>query len=69
MAGNSLGVPWLGLGVFTVMGLGSVPDWGTEIPQNYEALPKKEKRNLVEYKIRLRSCGVKKEKHFSGFHV
>ena len=32
-AGNSLVVPWLGLHAFTMKGLGSIPDWGTKIPQ------------------------------------
>ena len=67
VAGNSLGVQWLGLGAFTVVGLGSVPDWGTEIPQNCKAWPKKEKRNLVECKIRLRSYGMKKKNTFLDF--
>ena len=31
--GNSLAVQWLGLGAFTTMGLGSIPGWGTKIPQ------------------------------------
>ena len=26
-------VPWLGLHAFTMKGLGSIPDWGTKIPQ------------------------------------
>ena len=31
--GNSLKVQWLGLGAFTVKGPGSIPYWGTKIPQ------------------------------------
>ena len=31
--GNSLAVWWLGLRIFTVAGRGSVPGWGTNIPQ------------------------------------
>ena len=26
-------VQWLGLGAFTAVGLGSIPGWGTKIPQ------------------------------------
>ena len=50
--GNWLVVQWSGLGAFTVMGLGSVPDWGTEIPKNCKAWPKKEKIKLVEIFIK-----------------
>ena len=31
--GNSLEVQWLGLCAFIVEGLGSIPEWGTKIPQ------------------------------------
>ena len=31
--GNSLAVQWLGLHAFTTEGLGSIPGWGTKIPQ------------------------------------
>ena len=31
--GNSLVVQWLGLHTFTAEGRGSVPGWGTKIPQ------------------------------------
>ena len=31
--GNSLEVQWLALGAFMAMGLGSIPGWGTKIPQ------------------------------------
>ena len=31
--GNSLAVQWLGLGDFTAEGVGSIPGWGTKIPQ------------------------------------
>ena len=31
--GNSLAVQWLGLHTFTAEGRGSVPGWGTKIPQ------------------------------------
>ena len=31
--GNFLAVQWLGLGIFTAEGTGSVPGWGTNIPQ------------------------------------
>ena len=30
---KSLAVQWLGLGAFTVTGRGSIPGWGTKIPQ------------------------------------
>ena len=30
---RSLAVQWLGLGDFTAQGLGSIPGWGTKIPQ------------------------------------
>ena len=30
---NSLAFQWLGLGTLTVQGLGSIPGWGTKIPQ------------------------------------
>ena len=32
-SGNSLMVPWLGLGAFTAVGPGSIPGQGTKIPQ------------------------------------
>ena len=32
--GNSLVVQWLGLCTFTAKGLGSIPGWGTKIPQH-----------------------------------
>ena len=31
--GNSLAVQWLGLHAFIVEGQGSIPGWGTKIPQ------------------------------------
>ena len=31
--GNSLAVQWLGLHAFTAKGPGSIPGWGTKIPQ------------------------------------
>ena len=31
--GNSLVVHWLELGTFTAEGVGSIPGWGTKIPQ------------------------------------
>ena len=39
--GNSLAVQWLGLHAFTAMGLGSIPAWGTEIPQDTQWSQKK----------------------------
>ena len=32
-ARNSLAVQWLGLQAFTAEGVGSIPGWGTKIPQ------------------------------------
>ena len=31
--GNSLAVQWLGLHAFTAEAVGSIPGWGTNIPQ------------------------------------
>ena len=33
LRGSSLAVQWLGLSAFTAVALGSVPGWGTKIPQ------------------------------------
>lgn len=33
MLGHFLAIQWLGLSVFTVIALGSIPDWGTRILQ------------------------------------
>ena len=33
LSGNSLVVQWLGVSAFTAMALGSIPGWGTKIPQ------------------------------------
>ena len=43
--GNSLAVQWLGLGAFTAVGPGSIPGWGTKIPQ---ALGQKTKKHKTE---------------------
>ena len=42
--GNSLVVQWLGLCTFTAQGLISLPGWGSEIPQDRQCRPKKERR-------------------------
>ena len=42
--GNSLVVQWLGLCAFTAESLGSVPGWGTKIPQAVRCGQKKKKR-------------------------
>ena len=36
MQGDSLEVQWLGLHALTDKGLGSIPDWGTKIPEASE---------------------------------
>ena len=40
---NSLVVQWLGLGSFTAKGPGSIPGWGTKIPQAMQRGQKKKK--------------------------
>ena len=46
--GNSLAVQWLGLLAFTAEGAGSVPGWGTEIPQaKLCSAAKKKETNLL----------------------
>ena len=37
--GNSLAVQWLGLHDLTAEGMGSIPGWGTKIPQSCAAWP------------------------------
>ena len=39
--GNSLVVQWLELQTFTAEGVGSVPGWGTKIPQAMQCSQKK----------------------------
>ena len=46
--GSSLAVQWLGLGAFTAVVLGSIPDWGTEILQAMQAA-KKKKIHVYQY--------------------
>ena len=41
--GSSLEVQWLGLGAFIAVGPGSIPGWGTKIPQAAQSGPKKKK--------------------------
>ena len=42
--GNSLAVQWLGLCALTAEGLGSIPGWGTKIPQAMWCGQKKAKK-------------------------
>ena len=43
--GNSLAVQWLGLCTFTTKGPGSIPVWGTKIPQfSWHGQKKKKKK-------------------------
>ena len=42
--GNSLVVQWLGLCAFTAEGAGSIPGWGTKIPQATRCAVKKKKK-------------------------
>ena len=41
-------IQWLGLLTVTVEGLGSIPGWGTKIPQAMPMQQKKEKKNKHE---------------------
>ena len=50
--GNSLTVQWLGLHAFTAEGTGSVPGWGTKIPQAVWCSQKKEKRKKIGFVLR-----------------
>ena len=43
-AGNSLVVQWLGFCAFIAEGAGSIPGWGTKIPQGVQCGPKKKKK-------------------------
>ena len=51
--GNSPAVQWLGLRTFIAKGAGSIPGWGTKIPQAMGVRPKKKKNDTNEliYKI------------------
>ena len=44
--GNSLVIQWLGLCTFTTKGLGSIPGWGTKIPQAPQWSKKKNHHHL-----------------------
>ena len=44
---NSLAVQWLGLSAFTAEDLGSIPGWGTKIPQAVQCGQKKKKVSLT----------------------
>ena len=45
--GNSLAIQWLGLHAFTTEGPGSIPGWGTGIPQATRRSQKKKKKVKV----------------------
>ena len=45
--GNSVVVQWLGLSAFTVVGLGSIPGWGSKILQAAQHGQKKRKEKIV----------------------
>ena len=56
MLGHFLAIQWLGLSVFTLIALGSIPDWGTKIlqttwysrhPLPAPPTPKKEKEKEI----------------------
>ena len=50
--GNSLAVQWLGLRAFTSEGLGSIPGWGTNIPEAvWYSQKKKKKIKLLVLKV------------------
>ena len=50
---NSLAVQWLGICAFTAEGLGSIPCWGTRIPQAARCGPpkKKTKNKMQQYNV------------------
>ena len=45
--GDSLVVQWLGLLTFTDEGMGSIPGWGTKIPQAAQRGQKKKKKKIA----------------------
>ena len=47
--GNSLAVQWLGLCAFTAEGTGSIPGWGTKMPQAAQCGQKKKKKGYFEW--------------------
>ena len=49
--GNSPAVQWLGLGAFTARGVGSIPGWGTKIPQAMQCGQKTKTKNRLSLKI------------------
>ena len=55
MLRNSLAVQWLGLHAFTAEGPGSIPDWGTKIPQ---AARHSQKKKSEKKKKRMLRAGV-----------
>ena len=46
-------VQWLGLGAFTAGAPGSIPDWGTKIPQGawHEQKKKEEEENVYHNRL------------------
>ena len=57
---NSLVVQWLGLRAFTAKGLGSIPRWGTKIPQAARHSQKKKKKNEKQKLSSARTLRIKK---------
>ena len=48
LKGNSLAVQWLGLGAFTAGAQGSIPGWGTKIPDVAQHSQTEGKKKLPE---------------------
>ena len=48
---SSLAVQQLGLHALTVEDLGSIPGWGTKIPQAIQSSQKKKKNQTIEFSI------------------
>ena len=56
--GNSLAVQWLGLQPLTAQGLGSIPGWGTKIPQATRCGQKQQQqKHLLKLKGTESRCG------------
>ena len=60
--GNSLVVQWLGLCTFTAKGLGSIPDWGTKIPQAAQWSKNKQTKHHLKHE-----GGLKKDINYRNF--
>ena len=48
VTGNSLAVQWLGLHAFIAKGSGSIPGWGTKIPQAMRHGQKKKRMETIK---------------------